>query len=79
MTKIKSIALNLPMNDEWYAVGEETYISQTEKGMVTAIVDDSISSEQNYVPTYVVYVNERPWKRIENSPVSITYFLEGSK
>ena len=78
MNKIKAIEINLPMKEDWYAVGcavNDTSIPK-EKNIVTEIRDMSIDPENNYISIFGIYVSGRLYKTIESSPVSVTYFWE---
>lgn len=79
MKKIKSVELNLPMNNEWYAVGSKVNDKDLPEELlrVTEIKENSIDAESRFESIYQIYVEEQLYKTIENSPVTVTYFLDG--
>ena len=79
MKKIKSIELNLPMDNEWYAVGSKVNDKDLPEELqrVTEIKENSIDAESRFESIYQIYVEEQLYKTIENSPVTVTYFLDG--
>ena len=78
MNKIESIELNLPMKKEGYTVGQ-LVVSGGKAFNITDIKDMTIDGENIYIPIYYVYADGKHYKTIENSPVTITYFLEGTE
>ena len=79
MRKIKAIEINLPMKEDWYAVGNAVSDTSIPKGknIVTEIRDATVDGEDVFVSIYHVYVSGQLYKAIESSPVSVTYFMEG--
>lgn len=68
MAKILEVAINLPMHTEVYTVGIYG---------VSEIKDQSAEFESGTQCMYDVYVEGGLYKSIINTPVTITYELEG--
>lgn len=83
MSKIKSLQMNLPMHSECYVVGEKVFPNSTLVGeeikdkTVTAIHDMTVDVyEIAHVTKYEIYVDNKLFLRIENTPVSIEYEIQ---
>lgn len=68
MAEISSITINLPMATEEYRVGQAD---------ITEIKDQSMEFENSTEWMYEIYVGGKLYKSIINTPVTITYELEG--
>lgn len=83
MSKIKAIHINLPMHNECYVVGEALFPNSTLVGeeiknkTVTAIYNMTVDVyEVAHIPKYEIFVDNKLFLRIENTPVSVHYELE---
>ncbi len=79
MRGIKSISLNLPMVAECYTVGQKVNDQTLPRDLqkVTEIKDFSRECENSNEYIYDIFVAGQLYKTIINTPVSITYFLDG--
>lgn len=79
MSKITAIEMNLPMKEEWYAVGHPVSdpTLPKDKNIVTEIKDCTAEYEDGIEFIYEVWVAGQIYKSIVNSPVSVTYEIEG--
>ena len=75
MQKIKGINLNLPMHTEVYNIGDTDFIDG-EFREITDIKDSGIKTKNGLDLFLEVYVEGKLFKRIINTPLTITYSLE---
>lgn len=76
MSKITRIDINLPMQSEWYEVGDKV-LQGFENRIITRIVDASLEYPDTFTHIVQVYVDDDGAsilaKEFINTPMSITY------